>query len=289
MSLQFTSDARPPSNVTLLPNSLIRPAFGELYGFDADADADKAWTPAEINTFAWYDASDSSTITKNALNEVSQWNDKSGNGNHATQTTGASQPSTNTSTRNGLNVLDFSSDFLVSPININRSTMPDLSIFTVFASKSTTGNDGLFGSDNGGWDRFALLNFDLNEGAEWGISNAEGTIPFEPARTPDTDYHVLSIVLDNGVSNGSLVSLDGATPTAFTESAGDGSHNTTAIGALNHKGHYSMNAYLAEMIFIDSLVSTSDRHKIEGYLAHKWGLVANLPSGHPYKSSAPIN
>ena len=38
MSLQFTSDARPPSNVTLLPNSLIRPAFGELYGFDADAD-----------------------------------------------------------------------------------------------------------------------------------------------------------------------------------------------------------------------------------------------------------
>lgn len=38
MSLQFTSDARPPSNVTLLPSSLIRPAFGELYGFDADAD-----------------------------------------------------------------------------------------------------------------------------------------------------------------------------------------------------------------------------------------------------------
>jgi hypothetical protein len=27
--------------------------------------------------------------------------------------------------------------------------------------------------------------------------------------------------------------------------------------------------------------------KIEGYLAHKWGLSGSLPSGHPYKISAP--
>ena len=26
---------------------------------------------------------------------------------------------------------------------------------------------------------------------------------------------------------------------------------------------------------------------MEGYLAHKWGSTANLPSGHPFKSSAP--
>ena len=38
MGLTFTSDARPPSNTQLLPNRFIRPAFGELYGFDADAD-----------------------------------------------------------------------------------------------------------------------------------------------------------------------------------------------------------------------------------------------------------
>jgi len=38
MGLTFTSDARPPSNTQLLPNRFVRPAFGELYGFDADAD-----------------------------------------------------------------------------------------------------------------------------------------------------------------------------------------------------------------------------------------------------------
>ena len=39
MSIEFTSDARPPSNIRLLPGGFIRPEFGELYGFDADADA----------------------------------------------------------------------------------------------------------------------------------------------------------------------------------------------------------------------------------------------------------
>ena len=38
MGLSFTSDARPPSGTQLLPNRFLRPAFGELYGFDADAD-----------------------------------------------------------------------------------------------------------------------------------------------------------------------------------------------------------------------------------------------------------
>jgi hypothetical protein len=34
-------------------------------------------------------------------------------------------------------------------------------------------------------------------------------------------------------------------------------------------------------------LSTTDRQKLEGYLAHKWGLAANLPADHPYKSAAP--
>ena len=50
MSLQFTSDARPPSNVTLLPSSLIRPAFGELYGFDSDADTPSVPSFANTNS-----------------------------------------------------------------------------------------------------------------------------------------------------------------------------------------------------------------------------------------------
>jgi hypothetical protein len=31
----------------------------------------------------------------------------------------------------------------------------------------------------------------------------------------------------------------------------------------------------------------TDRQKIEGYLAHKWGLTDSLPVDHPYKTSPP--
>jgi len=51
MALSFTSDARPPSNTQLLPNRFLRPAFGELYGFDADADSGSA-APAFSNVYA---------------------------------------------------------------------------------------------------------------------------------------------------------------------------------------------------------------------------------------------
>ena len=32
---------------------------------------------------------------------------------------------------------------------------------------------------------------------------------------------------------------------------------------------------------------TTDREKLEGYAAHRWGLEGLLPAGHPYKASAP--
>lgn len=36
MSIEFTSSLEKPSNITALPSRLTRPAFGALYGFDAE-------------------------------------------------------------------------------------------------------------------------------------------------------------------------------------------------------------------------------------------------------------
>jgi hypothetical protein len=33
--------------------------------------------------------------------------------------------------------------------------------------------------------------------------------------------------------------------------------------------------------------TTSERNKITGYLAWKWGTTARLDTGHPYKNNAP--
>jgi hypothetical protein len=46
--------------------------------------------------------------------------------------------------------------------------------------------------------------------------------------------------------------------------------------------------YIQEHIYYQSQLSSDQYTKIEGYLAYKWGLQANLPNNHPYKISAPL-
>jgi hypothetical protein len=48
----------------------------------------------------------------------------------------------------------------------------------------------------------------------------------------------------------------------------------------------TLNGKIGEIVVMDS-VSSTDREKMEGYLAHKWGLTSNLPSDHPYKTLWP--
>ena len=42
-----------------------------------------------------------------------------------------------------------------------------------------------------------------------------------------------------------------------------------------------------EVVVLPTIPSDEEREKLEGYLAHKWGLAANLPVDHPYKNAAP--
>ena len=44
---------------------------------------------------------------------------------------------------------------------------------------------------------------------------------------------------------------------------------------------------LGELLIYNTELNVSNFEKIEGYLAHKWGLTANLPANHPYKNNAP--
>jgi hypothetical protein len=83
------------------------------------------------------------------------------------------------------------------------------------------------------------------------------------------------------------VSLDGRTGNTFKETMGNEGYSQLGIGALSHKGRYAMNGAIGEMIFVSSPLDIETRRKIEGYLAHKWGLVSSLPSYHPYKESVP--
>jgi hypothetical protein len=53
-------------------------------------------------------------------------------------------------------------------------------------------------------------------------------------------------------------------------------------------GGETMDLDVAEMVLYDHQLADADRQAVEGYLAWKWGLEANLPVGHLYKSAPPV-
>ena len=66
-----------------------------------------AFSPTDISGLQlWLDANDSETITLNG-STVSQWDDKSGNDYHVTQSTASYQPTYSTAQLNGKNVVTF--------------------------------------------------------------------------------------------------------------------------------------------------------------------------------------
>ena len=52
-------------------------------------------------------------------------------------------------------------------------------------------------------------------------------------------------------------------------------------------GNEKSDAQIAEVIIYNVSLADADCRRVEGYLAWKWGLQANLPVGHPYISAAP--
>ena len=84
----------------------------------------------------------------------------------------------------------------------------------------------------------------------------------------------------NGVLDGQNTTFQTAGLTSDTASSGCliGSGGTNTFPGL-----------MAELLVVEQAVTLSLRQKIEGYLAWKWNIVANLPVDHPYKNTPPLS
>jgi len=236
------------------------------------------WTPAQISTALWLDAADASTITLNG-STVSQWNDKSGNGRNVSQPTASAQPTSNTRTLNGLNVLDFNVDIIGRSTPFVTINTPWL-VYSVITFDNFTGNPvyiGLQGAQTThiGWSSNGNIQFYNPATGVVGLSGSVIT-----ANTPalvGVQYDTTNLT---GIYNGAAQGSPAVTIPADTALFNIGSH---ASGASNY-----FDGAIGEIVFIQSTVSLSNRQKLEGYLAWKWGLQANLPVGHPYKNAPPL-
>ena len=252
------------------------------------------WDPSLISTALWLDAADASTITESG-GAVSQWNDKSGNGRHVTQATAGSQPTLATNAVNGRSTIDFDGNDLLD--NTNAALQRNLSGATIFSvSKLDVDSAGLkviFQTDTILGTTRSI--FDYNDGTVTGFSAGGRRTVTNSFQRQGISAYSGAVTLNCAVFNyaaATLSLIENGTITvnaAAFQDAGvtDSDAGELAVGALNNNTA-NWDGYICELLFVDSVVSTDTRQKIEGYLAHKWGLTADLPADHPYKTAVPV-
>ena len=215
----------------------------------------------DLSPALWLDAADASTITESG-GKVSQWDDKSGNNNHLSQSNSSYQPQYNPTQLNGQGGVDFHQNK-----KLFSSDTPTIKyVITVIEAQSATWTgyhsmlDGRSGRI-GGLRQINATGFHNQPLAKW----EDGVIK--------TDNNF------NSIDNPHII---GYTPTS-NASPIRGGLTVGSYDSTNSGG----NATQYEIIALSSEPSQEERQKLEGYLAHKWGLTANLPQGHPYKETAP--
>ena len=231
----------------------------------------------------WLDANDGSTLTLDGTGSVKTWKDKSGKGNNVTQKAngpiykGGASP-----------YLQFNGTSNVLDLTNDPSSLVKNSNITIFVVEQRTSNKSL-NMFLGGSNRLITGYMKDTQiiAAGWS-ADLKGTI--EPYKASDP-YRIWCLNFSSTgrtiYINGKVVPGDAPNPTAtdkVTDVIPDWVNG--AIGRFNDKYYYQGNIKEV-MIFKTALDSNEKRQKIEGYLAWKWGLQANLDTTHPYKNVAP--
>jgi len=258
------------------------------------------WDPSDVTggvVVAWFDAAQSSSVTTNTSG-VALWTDRSGNGNHAFQTTPAAQPAYDKA--NSEIHFDGSADGLA----VTNDPFKGLQTFTVlFVGRWDVYASGSYRNAMIGWCD------ETNPKGSWQVLcgyadnlnfRRRGVSPEDMISSPrpqalTNDFIAGGFRYGSGTFT-SQVRFNGEATQTAAESGGTqipyGSEtNRSALGIAYNGDNWTSPAtpydgVLKEVVVVKD-VSLDTVLKTEGYLAWKWGLEDKLASGHPYKDAAP--
>lgn len=262
----------------------------------------------------WLDASEPSTLFDDttggslvaADGGVARWEDKSGNGRHATQSTSDDRPLRKTSVQGGKDVLRFdgTSDFMTIPSSTAAFKFLHDGDSTVFLVVKTGT------SANPGHGRYTLLSnirdgvsarvgFETNhrdsnpstenDFLEFAITKGlSGNVPiYSPNNNffASGTFGVISAVLKpDDATSGNRVSLRRNGGTASTANSPAGANQTVSTANADQDlnisrrpgGNFAADGFVngdyCEIIMYDSALSDTDRSAVESYLMTKWGI-----------------
>ncbi len=254
----------------------------------------RLWTPASMDSAAWFDAADAATITSDA-GSVSQWSDKSGNNNHASQETTANRPTAGTATIGGLPAISFRAGLQ------QYLSAPDSASLNL--------------DDTGGANVFAVFNFGewIDQGSTWNAPLSKGVIlpaigaygirlgdlneiGFKAAAGLEVHGEAGFLrrdLLFSGTRNDEALSSHlylqgGLIESGMTEQAIVSDNDFPLYFGRDPSSARYTDVDFGEVLIVGGTLPAQDRERVEGYLAHKWGLAQQLPATHTYRSTPPV-
>ena len=244
------------------------------------------FTPPMVSNCAlWLDAADSTTVSLTG-STVTQWRDKSGNGNNTTSIGAA------TYTTSGMNGRPCLSNITDATGPVTNPGSAKISVFVVGTVPSLSSTYHNAFALNNSVKATALANF---------YATGNMFTSYYGGQSPPRIYGYMgggNMSLSYSGTFGQPMVWEGLQDGVTTYTYGNGtSYGTTTVSATT----YSYNAYwiggpsnipkwpgyLGEIIVYNRTILTNERQQVEGYLAWKWGTVTGLPASHPYKTTPP--
>jgi len=239
----------------------------------------------------WLDADDASSITLNGT-DVSQWNDKSGNSRHLSQSAATNQPALTTAGLNGKSVVTFdgNDNYLVRDDALGFSGNPAASVFIVVKDNEYAGYENRvlnFGRDGNSNDR---QNIGFGTDASWRFNGGAHVFANDelddnvPAigtwRCPAGQTFADSDFFRNGAagattstSNPSLqVNIPSSVDLYTTLGKGWGQNND------HNDNIFWISGFIAEVIVYNRYITDAERATVETYLQNKWNITVATQS-----------
>lgn len=231
--------------------------------------------PSSIpNLVARYDAMDLGSISLSG-SEVTQWNDLSGNGRHATQGTAGNRPTSGTRTINGKNVLNFdgSNDRLIND-GIAASFTGEDKPYTVFMvqQKDTTGRAAWVLNNTASARQFIWQNADIMT-----LRDNNDVQVVQTLSGSDSTAALFSTWRSSGLNftgwiNKTLVNTGTAyNVVSITLNRSTIGATASAGGVANNFGVFYDGA-IGELIYYNRELTTTEVAQVQNYLSAKWGI-----------------
>ena len=231
-----------------------------------------AWDPSFLPGLAlWLKADAISGLLDNE--RIVAWPDATGNDAIARQPSLANQPRYRVDALNGLPVARFTGNewlTVASTLGIEAQPFSQIALWKPDGAGQAmmlwVNNSGLivtdFDDDIGIFSGSALFNFNAHPFGQW---------------------HLIA-----GVHNGLAGSLTVDGGVSVTGSTGSGAPaGDLTIGAGIAGLDRLLSGDLAEIMITRTALTVAERQRLEGYLAHKWGLATSLPPAHPFRAAPP--